>query len=141
MPILNYHLVRGQHDQGRIEELLVGSSKFFAQVLGCPIERVRVFVTEHSPRHYCIGGTLAGEAAQAAPYFSFIVLQGRPLEDRQRLLAGFTDLVVDILGVERSLVRGGVVPVDPDDWSIGGVPASRLRQAEIEARRVAAAKP
>lgn len=141
MPILNYHLVRGQHDQGRIETLLVRSSEFFAQVLGCPIERVRVFVTEHAPQHYCIGGRLAGEAAQAAPYFSFIVLQGRPLEDRQGLLAGFTDLVVEILGAERSLVRGGVVPIDPDDWSIGGVPASQLRRAEIEARRVVAGKP
>lgn len=138
MPILNFHLVQGQHAQAQVETLLLKASALFAEVLACPIDRVRVFATEHPPQHVCIGGQLVNRQAQVAPYFSFIVLEGRSQADRQRLLAGFTDLVVDILGAPRANVRGGIVPVAPSDWSIGGVLASELRQAEIEARRLAA---
>ena len=69
-----------------------------------------------------------------APYFTAIVLQGRPVEQRHRLLSGFTDLIVDVLGVERGRVRGRILQVDPDDWAIGGQPASVARQGEIAAR-------
>ena len=139
MPILNFHLVQGQHETALVETLLIKASALFAEVLACPIDRVRVFATEYAPQHACIGGKLASQHAQIAPYFSFIVLEGRSQEDRQRLLSGFTDLVVDILGAPRANVRGGIVPVAPSDWSIGGTLASELRQAEIEARRLAAA--
>jgi 4-oxalocrotonate tautomerase len=135
MPILHFHLVQGQHSPDRVESLLLRSSVLFAEVLRCPIDRVRVFVTEHAAQHVCIGGQMVN---QAAPFFSFVVLQGRSLEDRQRLLAGFTDLIVEILGSPRDLVRGAVLPVAPEDWCIGGVPASQLRQAEIAARQLAA---
>jgi 4-oxalocrotonate tautomerase len=138
MPILNFHLVQGQHDSAQIQTLLLKASALFAEVLACPIDRVRVFATEHAPQHFCIGGKLVSQHEQVAPYFSFIVLEGRSQEDRQRLLSGFTDLVVDILGAPRANVRGGIVPVAPSDWSIGGTLASELRQAEIEARRLAA---
>ncbi|MFZ4535139.1 tautomerase family protein [Propionivibrio sp.] len=140
MPILNFHLVQGQHEQARIESLLLRSSQLFAEVLACPIDRVRVFATEHAPQHMCVGGQMVRQGDQAAPYFNFIVLRGRSLEDKHRLLAGFTDLLVEILGCPRDRVRGGVTPVEPEDWSIGGTPASLLRQAEIEARRLAAGK-
>ena len=139
MPILNFHLVQGQHDAAQVETLLLRASALFAEVLACPIDRVRVFATEHAPQHFCIGGKLVSQHEQVAPYFSFIVLEGRSQADRQRLLSGFTDLVVDILGAPRANVRGGIVPVAPSDWSIGGALASELRQAEIEARRLAAA--
>lgn len=139
MPILNIHLVRGQHPAPAVENLLLRCSMAFAEGLRCPIDRVRVFVTEHEPRFMCVGGKMVSDSEAMAPYFSFIVLQGRSLEDRQGLLAAFTDLIVDILGVQRDLVRGGIVPVAPEDWSIGGTPASRLRQSEIEARQQAAA--
>lgn len=140
MPILNIHLVRGQHPAGQVETLLRRCSETFANGLRCPLDRVRVFVTEHEPRLMCVGGQLVSESAVNAPYFSFIVLEGRPLEDRQKLLAAFTDLIVELLGAPRELVRGGIVPVAPEDWSIGGQPASLLRLAEIEARRLAATK-
>ncbi|MBK7462710.1 MAG: tautomerase family protein [Betaproteobacteria bacterium] len=139
MPILNFHLVQGQHTAAKVETLLLKASALFAEVLACPIERVRVFVTEHAPQHFCVGGKLVSQHDQVAPYFSFILLEGRSQEDRQRLLSGFTDLLVDILGAPRANVRGGIVPVAPADWSIGGTPANQLRQAEIEARRLAAA--
>ncbi len=140
MPILNFHLVSSQYSNDQIERLLLRSSQFFAEVLSSPIDRVRVFITDHSPQHACVGGKIVSQSGSAAPYFTFIVLRGRSLEDRHRLLAGFTDLIVEILGCPRELIRGGVTPIEPEDWSIGGKPASNLRQAEIDARRLAAAK-
>lgn len=139
MPILNIHLVRGKHAEDKVETLLLRCSQAFADGLRCPLERVRVFVTEHEPRLMCVGGQLVRDSGVNAPYFSFIVLEGRSLADRQHLLAAFTELIVDILGAPRELVRGGIVPVAPEDWSIGGMPASQLRHHEIEARRQAAA--
>jgi 4-oxalocrotonate tautomerase len=135
MPILNIHLVRGQHAQDKVEELLKRCSRLFAEGLHCPIERVRVFATEHEPHLYCVGGQLVRDGAGPAPYFSFIVLEDRSQADRQMLLAGFTELIAEVLGVRKADVRGGIVPVAPEDWGIGGVPASTLRSAEIEARR------
>ena len=107
-------------------------------MLRSPIERVRVFITLHRPELFAVGGVLASVQAQRAPYFSFVVLEGRPLEDRHKLLRGFTDIVVDVLQVDRNLVRGGIVPVAPENWAIGGEPASIKREAEIRARAEAA---
>jgi len=138
MPILNIHLVRGQHAVDQVESLLLRCSEAFAAGLRCPLDRVRVFITEHEPRLMCVGGQLVRDSGANAPYFSFIVLEGRSLVDRQQLMVAFTDLIVDLLGAPRELVRGGIVPVAPEDWSIGGQPASFLRQPEIEAWRLAA---
>ncbi len=135
MPILHIHLVQGQHMPEQIDELLLQCSRFFAEGLVCPIDRVRVFVSEHAAGRVCVGGRLVSESGVQAPYFSFIVLEGRSLQERQHLLSGFTDLIVKILGARREEVRGGVVPVAPEDWSIGGQPASVLRQQEVELRK------
>jgi phenylpyruvate tautomerase PptA (4-oxalocrotonate tautomerase family) len=45
------------------------------------------------------------------------------------LLGALTDLVVDVLGVDRRLVHGEVIPVQPDDWAVGGVSAATPRRA------------
>lgn len=77
---------------------------------------------------------MAGEVGRQAPYFEFRVLDGRPLEERRRLMAGFTELLVRILDVQPQLVRGLCIRVQAEDWSIGGIPADLLRAAEIAAR-------
>ena len=75
---------------------------------------------------------------QPAPYFTAIVLEGRPVEQRHRLLAELTDLIVEVLGATRSRVRGRIIQVPPDDWAIGGVPASgRAGTRSRRGRRVA----
>ncbi len=139
MPVLQFHLVEGHYSDEQHERLLVAASQLFAEVLSAPVDRVRVFIHLYKPGLAAIGGVPASRAAQRAPYFEFVVLEGRPLEHRQRLLAGFTDLCVDILGAPRELVRGSTSTVHPEDWAIGGTPASVLRAAEIEARARAAA--
>jgi len=138
MPVFEVHLAEGQHTAEQQQELLRRSAALYAEVLGSPVDRVRVLVTLHRPELFFAGGKLLSEDPRPAPYFSFVVLEGRPVEERQRLLAGFTDLLVEVLGVERSRVRGGCRRIAPEDWAIGGTPASVLRAAEIEARAKAA---
>lgn len=135
MPIVTYHLVAGRHDDAAVGELLRHSCALFAEVLQCPVDRVRAFAHEHRAELACIGGDLVADGAAEAPYFHFMLLADRPVETAQRLLAGFTDLLVDTLGVERARVRGGMWPVEPDRWAIAGVPASAARRAEAATRR------
>ncbi len=102
-----------------------------------PIERVRAFITTHPSAQFAVAGELVSHNGLHAPYFDFIVMEGRPVEERHRLMAGFTDLLVDILGVRRDLVRGSCRRIEPQYWSIGGVPANVLRAEEIAAREKA----
>lgn len=134
MPVVNFHLVEGRATPQQEAALLKGACALYCEVLRAPLERVRAFITRHAPAHVLVAGELVGDGGPHAPVFDFIVLEGRPLEERQRLLAGFTTLLVDILGVERALVRGSCTRVHPEDWAIGGRPASELRADEVRAR-------
>ncbi|WP_433798937.1 tautomerase family protein [Actinomycetospora sp. CA-084318] len=134
MPVVEIHLVEGAHDDRRIEDLLRRVSERYAAVLESPIDRVRAFVTMHAPQHWMTGGVPAAVDGDPAPYFAAAVLEGRPVDQRHRLLAELTDVLCDVLGVTRSRVRGRVVQVPPDDWAIGGVPAATRRRDEIVAR-------
>ncbi|MBT9497967.1 MAG: tautomerase family protein [Zoogloea sp.] len=140
MPVVNFHLVEGLTTPEQDERLLLGACRLYADVLRAPMERVRAFITPHRASQFAVAGELVAHNGLHAPYFDFIVLDGRPLDERQRLLAGFTDLLVDTLGVRRDLVRGSCRRIEPQDWAIGGEPASALRKDEVDARaRVAAA--
>lgn len=139
MPILEYHLADNQYTDAQCEQLLLQSSRLYAKVLKSPLDRVRVFIHLHKPTMVATGGVRVSEGGKPAPYFHFLVLQGRSVEEKHALLGGFTDLVVNILGAERGLVRGGCWPIPPEDWAIGGTPASVMRAAEVEARANASA--
>lgn len=141
MPILEYHLVENQYSDAQCEQLLLRSSKLYADVLKSPIDRVRVVIHLHKPGMAAVAGRLLRQGGTPAPYFHFLVLEGRSLAERHQLLTGFTDLVVDTLGADRSLVRGGCWPIAPENWAIGGMPASVLRAAEVASRAKAAGSP
>lgn len=130
MPIVQVHLLAGEHAPSQVAELLRTLTARYAEVLGSPVERVRAFVTEHPREHWATGGEIGVEA----PYFSALVLADRPADQRRRLISAFTDVIAGVLGVDRRLVRGRIEPVDPADWGIAGVPASTARQVEIDAR-------
>ena len=132
MPVLEVHLVEGDHAPAAIARLLEAASRRYGEVLESPLERIRAYATLHPREHWAVGGETGGAPA---PYFTAIVLEGRPVEQRHRLLADLTDLLVDVLGATRSRVRGRIIQVPPDDWAIGGVPASGVRRDEIAARR------
>lgn len=135
MPIMHIHLVEDQYSDEQIDQLLREASEVYAEGLECPIDRVRVFLQMYKPQHAAVAGKPVTEAGVAAgPYFHFLVLEGRTKEQRQNLLIAFTDLIERVLKVERKIIRGGVVPILPENWGIGGVPADVMRQKEIEAR-------
>ncbi len=74
------------------------------------------------------------QGADEAPFFQAYLLAGRPQGQRDRLMSGFTDLLVEILGTDRSVIRGAIIIVEPNDWCIAGVSAAELRADEIRAR-------
>ena len=137
MPIVEYRLVAGQHGDEAVADLLRRSCALLAEVLEAPRERVRAVAHEIPPARFCVGGTLVSDGADEAPYFSFFLLDGRTEAQRARLLAGFTDLIVECLGTPRELVRGGIWIVAPEDWAIAGVLAATARSAELAARAAA----
>lgn len=138
MPILEFHLAEGRYSDEQVGRLLTEASRCYAQVLQSPIERVRVFAQLYKPQHVAVAGRLLSDGGDAAPYFHFLVLAGRPLEQCHALIAAFTDLCVDVLGAERALVRGGCWPIPPQYWGIAGSAASVTRGQEIAARAAVA---
>lgn len=124
MPVLGVHLVQGMHTPAQHTELLVAMSTRYAEVTEVPLERVRAYVTLHRPELWATGGIPAD--GRSAPYFTAAVFTDRPADLRRRLLGALTDLVVDVLGVDRRLVHGEVVPVRTEDWVVGGVVARRV---------------
>jgi 4-oxalocrotonate tautomerase len=137
MPVFNLHLVEGSATPAQQQRLHAEATAFIAGVLKSPLERIRTAITFYQPGHWMAGGVPADDA----PFFSMIALEGRPLDERQRLLIGLTDIVVEALGVPKPKVRGCIWRIAGEDWGIGGVPASVLREAEIKARAEAAAHP
>ncbi|MDX1725533.1 MAG: tautomerase family protein [Pseudomonas sp.] len=134
MPVVNFHLMEGHCSAEQKVRLLKAASQLYSKVLRSPMERVRAFITLHAADEFAVAGDTANANGLHAPYFDFIVLEGRPLDERQQLMAGFTTLLVDILAVDRSFVRGRCIRVEPQDWSIGGLGADVLREQEISAR-------
>lgn len=134
MPVVTFHLVEGAHAPDAVGELLRRACHLFADVLDSPLDRVRAFAQEYPAGRVCVGGHLVSDGDAEAPFFQFYLLAGRPREQRDRLLSGFTDLLVEVLGADRSSVRGAILPVAPEDWTIGGRSAASVRAAEIAAR-------
>lgn len=134
MPVAHFHLVEGAWRDDQIAALLHQAGEVYAQVLRSPVTRVRVFVVRYAATDVLTAGSVVADGGTPAPFFTALVLAGRPVEQRHELLARLTDVVVEQLACERSLVRGQIIQVEPEDWGIGGVPASALRVGEIAAR-------
>src|SRR3546814_13843816 len=100
-----------------------------------PIGRARAFATMHAEARWATGGQPAIDGGTDAPYFTCLTLAGRPSDQHEHLLEGMTALIVKHLKVDRLVVRGRIIPVDPAHWAIGGSGASTARKAEIDGRR------
>lgn len=140
MPVMHIDVVTGEFNDEQLNRLQHACAVHYGEVLNSPMERIRVFVNEHRPQTVFVDGKLAGEGADNAPYFNYIVLEGRPQDEIEALMTGFTDIIERELGVKRERIRGSCWPVPPEHWGIGGVMASVKRAAEVEARRKAAAE-
>jgi phenylpyruvate tautomerase PptA (4-oxalocrotonate tautomerase family) len=132
MPILEVHLVEGSHTPAQHAELLTAISTRYAEVLELPRDQVRAYLTLHRPELWATGAIPA--SGMSAPYFTAVVFADRPVELRRRLLGALTDLLVDVLGVDRRLVHGRVVPVQPEDWAVGGAAPGVLRRGQLSSR-------
>ncbi|WP_321860333.1 tautomerase family protein [Pseudomonas paraveronii] len=131
MPVVNFHLVDGHCSTEQKACLLKDASQLYSLVLRSPIDRVRAFITLHAATECAVAGEVVEAGGRHAPFFEFFVLEGRPLDERQALMRGFTDLLSTTLAVERCLIRGRCIRVDPQDWCIGGRDAAELRKQEI----------
>lgn len=133
MPIIHFHLVDGCYGPEQEARLVTEASRLYAQVLDCPLDRIRAFILSIPPGRAATGGTVVAKGGPAAPYFEFLVLEGRPSSQRQDLLKGFTNLIVAVLGADKTSIRGQCRQISPEDWTIGGQPASEVRRADIAA--------
>ncbi|MCK9506150.1 MAG: hypothetical protein M0Q95_18455 [Porticoccaceae bacterium] len=137
MPVVNFHIVREACSAEQCDRLLKSASQLYSEVLSSPMERVRAFVTLRNADECAVAGDTVSNNQLHAPFFEFIVLKGRSLDERQQLMTGFTSLLVEVLGVAPGLVRGRCIRVHPQDWCIGGMGADSLREQEIAARTAA----
>ena len=125
MPILEVHLVAGEHAAAQVAELLTRMSARYAEVLESPLERVRAYVTLHDPERWATGGVVGVEA----PYFTAIVLEGRPAEQRRRLLGGVHR------HHRRHPGRGPARRARPDHPGVAGRLGDRRRARQLGPRR------
>lgn len=132
MPIAHLHVIEPTPAQKR--ELLVRASQAYAEAFESPLDRVRIFIHSYPADCAAVGGVPVAEGAAAAPFFTCLAMGGRPIEQQQRALRAFTDLLEEVLGIDRSVIRGVVTEVNPDTWGIAGEPASEVRAAEIAVR-------
>ena len=134
MPVVHFHLAEDTYTDEQCELLMEKASELYSEVLESPMERVRAFINFYPEWGMATAGSPVSRGGRTAPYFDFIVLEGRPLDQCHALLEGFTSLLVSILGADRELVRGSCRPVPPHYWGIAGKPASEVRAKEIENR-------
>jgi 4-oxalocrotonate tautomerase len=67
------------------------------------------------------------------------IMEGRPPEMIEELHRKLAELVAETLDTPIDRVRTYITQFPPEAWGIGGVPASVVRRADIEARAAAAA--
>lgn len=134
MPVMQLHLVADRFGDDRLREVQHECARHYGEILGAPMERIRIIVTEHRPETVFVDGRLASDGADDAPYFEYAVLAGRPASEIEALMRGFTDIVERVLGVERGRIRGVCRPAEPEHWGIGGTLAGVARAGEIAAR-------
>ncbi|MGW5269820.1 tautomerase family protein [Rhodococcus sp. NPDC003994] len=134
MPVAHIHLPADTVDAETERALLLEVSARYSRVLESPIDRVRVFLVHYPRAAVAVGGQIVEDGATVAPYFTAIVLTGRPESQIQELLRALTDAIADHLPVDRASIRGRIIRVEPANWGIAGVPAATTRAAEIAAR-------
>ncbi len=65
------------------------------------------------------------------PYVNIkITKEGASREQKEKLIAGVTQLLVDVLGKNPATTVVTIDEVDMDNWGIGGVQVSELRKKQ-----------
>ena len=132
MPIAHFHLV--DPTPGQCRRIIEEATRIYAEAFESPADRIRIFVQSYPSTAVGVGGVVVADGATQAPFFTALAMAGRPVRQRHRVLEEFTALLAEVLDVDPGSVRGHVVDIDPENWGIGGQPASVLRAAELAAR-------
>lgn len=61
------------------------------------------------------------------PYVNIRLLEGVSAADKQRLIEGATQLLVDVLGKDPTHLVVTIDELSPDNWGIGGQTVRQLR--------------
>ena len=63
------------------------------------------------------------------PYINIkITREGVTTEQKEQLIAGATQLLVDVLGKNPQTTIVTIDEIDTDNWGIGGIPETELRK-------------
>lgn len=65
-----------------------------------------------------------------------ITREGVTAEQKARLIAGVTDLMVDVLKKNPASTFVVIEEVAPEDWGIGGLPVPEYRKAKAKAAAI-----
>jgi phenylpyruvate tautomerase PptA (4-oxalocrotonate tautomerase family) len=141
MPAAQINVLSG-HPRSAVQAAVKGVAAAIVEVLGAPADRLEVWANEIPADLWAYDGGLAddkiaelGRRQVEVPFVQCTLLAGRPVELLQRYMAAVTEAVASALGADPERVRVHIELADPDLWSIGGVPASVRRAAELEARQ------
>ena len=129
MPVVFMNIPEPHLSPDAETRLLTQASQVMADCLNSPIERVRIYIKSYCETRYAT----AGQVGKPSPFFEFLIFQGRPAEMKHAIMAQMTDLIARETGLDASDVRGVCRTVSPDDWCIGGEPASKVRATHIAA--------
>lgn len=140
MPVANIHLIKG-HPREALRQIIVDVSDAMARILAAPKERLIVWITEADPDLWGLGGIPAAEVLAAdkrdgleIPFVQMVLMEGRPKQQLHEVMAAITEIVGRATGIDSTRVRIHIALANPDTWSIGGVPASISRAAELAKR-------
>jgi 4-oxalocrotonate tautomerase family enzyme len=140
MPVAHINVLKG-HPRPVLRQLIAEVSETLSRVIGAPMDRLEVWITEVDPELWGIAGTPAQDVLTEdsrphleMPFIQMVLLAGRPKEQHHRLIADITEVTARILKTDKDRIRLHIAEADPDSWGIGGVPASIRRAAEIKAR-------
>jgi len=124
-----------------LRQVIAEVSEAMSEILIAPKDRLEVWITEIDPELWGIAGTPADEVLKTTPrkqvempFVQMVLMEGRPKEQHHRIIAAISDILHRRLGTEKGRIRIHIANAQPDNWGIGGSPASVLRAAEIAAR-------
>jgi 4-oxalocrotonate tautomerase len=70
------------------------------------------------------------------PYIKIeVTREGVTREQKQRLIAGVTDLITEVLDKDPALTHVVIQEIELDDWGFGGEQVSVLRERGITAKK------
>lgn len=140
MPVAHINVLKG-HPRPILRQLIAEVSNTLAAIIGAPMDRLEVWITEVDPELWGLSGIPAQDVLSEEnrrhlemPFIQMVLLAGRPKDQHHRLIAEITDVTARILGTDKDRIRLHIAEADPDSWGIGGVPASIRRANEIKAR-------